>query len=103
MGYPLLTDEDRKITNSFDLLHEDTTFALRGSFIIDPDGIVQSQTVNNLPLGRDVDETLRMLDAVIHAASGAGVCPVGWNPSKPDMQPTPEGVASYLAENAESL
>ncbi len=103
VGYPLLTDEDRKITNSFDLLHEDTTFALRGSFIIDPDGIVQNQTVNNLPLGRDMDETLRMLDAVIHAASGAGVCPAGWNPSKPDMQPTKEGVASYLADNAESL
>ncbi len=103
IGYPLLCDEDRAITKSFDLLHEDTTFALRGTFIIDPEGIVQSETVNNLPLGRDMDETLRLVDATIHAASGAGVCPAGWNPSKPDMQPTEEGVASYLADNADSL
>ena len=60
---------------------------------------VQSETVNNLPLGRDMDETLRLVDAAIHAASGAGVCPAGWNPTKPDMQPNEEGVASYLAEN----
>ncbi|MCH2061444.1 MAG: hypothetical protein MK183_12535 [Verrucomicrobiales bacterium] len=64
---------------------------------------MQSETVNNLPLGRDMDETLRLVDATIHAASGAGVCPAGWNPSKPDMQPTEEGVASYLADNADSL
>ena len=99
----MLCDEDRAITKSYDLLHEDTTFALRGTFIIDPEGIVQSETVNHLPLGRDMDETLRLVDAAIHAASGAGVCPAGWNPTKPDMQPNEEGVASYLAENAESL
>ena len=103
VGYPLLCDEDRSMTNAYGLLHEDTTFALRGTFLIDGEGVVQSATVNNLPLGRDVDETLRMLDSMAHAASGAGVCPAGWNPSKPDMQPTEEGVASYLAENAAAL
>jgi peroxiredoxin (alkyl hydroperoxide reductase subunit C) len=103
VGYPLLCDEERTLTNAYDLLHEDTTFALRGTFIIDPDGIVQSETVNNLPIGRDIDDTLRLLDAAIHTASGAGVCPAGWNPTKPDMQPTEEGVASYLQENADSL
>ena len=103
LGYPLLCDEDRSMTKAYDLLHEETTFALRGTFLIDPEGVVQSQTVNNLGLGRDLDETLRMLDAIGHVASGAGVCPVGWNPSKPDMQPTKEGVASYLAENADTL
>ena len=91
------------MTNAYGLLHEDTTFALRGTFLIDGEGVVQSATVNNLPLGRDVDETLRMLDSMAHAASGAGVCPAGWNPSKPDMQPTAEGVAEYLAENADVL
>ena len=103
VGYPLLCDEERSMTNAYGLLHEDTTFALRGTFLIDGEGVVQSATVNNLPLGRDVDETLRMLDSMAHAASGAGVCPAGWNPSKPDMQPTEEGVASYLAENAAAL
>ena len=103
IGYPLLCDEDRALTNAFDLLHEDTTFALRGTFIIDPEGIVQSETVNNLPIGRDIDDTLRLLDAAIHSGSGAGVCPAGWSPTKPDMQPTKEGVASYLSENADSL
>ena len=101
--YPLLCDESRELTKAFDLLHEETTFALRGTFIIDPDGIVQSETVNNLPIGRDIDDTLRLLDAAIHSGSGAGVCPAGWNPTKPDMQPTKEGVASYLSENADSL
>jgi peroxiredoxin (alkyl hydroperoxide reductase subunit C) len=101
--YPLLSDESRELTKAFDLLHEETTFALRGTFIIDPDGIVQSETVNNLPIGRDIDDTLRLLDAAIHSGSGAGVCPAGWNPTKPDMQPTKEGVASYLSENADSL
>lgn len=101
--YPLLCDESRELTKAFDLMHEETTFALRGTFIIDPDGIVQSETVNNLPIGRDIDDTLRLLDAAIHSGSGAGVCPAGWNPTKPDMQPTKEGVASYLSENADSL
>jgi peroxiredoxin (alkyl hydroperoxide reductase subunit C) len=103
LGYPLLCDEDRSMTNAYDLLHEETTFSLRGTFLIDGDGIVQSQTVNNLGLGRDLDETLRMLDAIGHVGSGAGVCPAGWNPSKPDMQPTAEGVASYLTDNAGAL
>ena len=103
IGYPLLCDEDRALTKAFDLLHEETTFALRGTFIIDPEELFKSETVNNLPIGRDIDDTLRLLDAAIHSGSGAGVCPAGWNPTKPDMQPTKEGVASYLSENAESL
>jgi peroxiredoxin (alkyl hydroperoxide reductase subunit C) len=103
LGYPLLCDESREMTKAYDLLHEETTFALRGTFIIDADGVVQSQTVNNLGLGRDMDETLRMLDAVMHVGTGAGVAPAGWAPGKPDMQPTAEGVASYLAGNADSL
>ena len=77
IGYPLLCDEDRALTKAFDLLHEETTFALRGTFIIDPEGIVQSETVNNLPIGRDIDDTLRLLDAAIHSGSGAGSMP-GW-------------------------
>ena len=101
--YPLLCDEDRSMTKAYDMLHEETTFALRGTFLIDKEGIVQSQTVNNLALGRDMDETLRMLDAIDCAATSGQVCPANWAPGKATMTPTEEGVASYLADNADSL
>lgn len=91
------------MTNAFDLLHEETTFALRGTFIIDKNGVVQSQTVNNLGLGRDMDELLRMIDAVLFLETSGQVCPAGWASGKAGMTPTAEGVASYLADNADSL
>lgn len=103
VNYPLLCDEDRSMTNAFDLLHEESTFSLRGTFIIDKEGVVQSQTVNNLGLGRDVDELLRMIDAVQFLETAGQVCPAGWAPGKPGMTPDAEGVASYLADNADSL
>ncbi len=91
------------MTKAYDVLHEETTFALRGTFLIDKEGMVQSQTVNNLPLGRNIDELLRMFDAVEFLATSGMVCPAGWAPGKPGMEPTAEGVASYLADNASSL
>ncbi len=103
VNYPLLCDEDRSMTNAFDLLHEESTFSLRGTFIIDKEGVVQSQTVNNLGLGRDMDELLRMIDAVQFLETAGQVCPAGWAPGKPGMTPDAEGVASYLADNADSL
>ena len=103
VNYPLLCDEDRSMTKAFDVLHEETTFALRGTFLIDQEGVVQSQTVNNLPLGRDMDETIRMLDAILLVAGGSEVAPAGWTPGDAGMTPTSEGVASYLADNASGL
>ena len=103
VNYPLLCDEDRALTNAYDLLHEETTFSLRGTFIIDKEGIVQSQTVNNLGLGRDMDELLRMIDAVQFLETSGQVAPAGWAPGKAGMTPDADGVASYLAENAGSL
>jgi peroxiredoxin (alkyl hydroperoxide reductase subunit C) len=76
---------------------------LRGTFLIDKEGMVQSQTVNNLPLGRNIDDVLRMFDALEFLATSGMVCPAGWAPGKPGMEPTAEGVASYLADNASSL
>jgi len=103
MKYPLLCDEDRSLTKAYDLLHEETTFALRGTFLIDKEGLVVHQVVNDLWLGRNVDELLRVVDALqFHEAEGM-VCPAGWTVGKPGMAPTEEGVASYLAENAKDL
>ena len=103
LGYPLLCDEDRGMTKAYDLLHEETTFSLRGTFLIDKEGVVQVEMVNNLSLGRNLDEILRLLDAMEFLATSGQVCPAGWTPGKAGMTPSEEGVASYLAENAASL
>ena len=101
--YPLLCDEDRSMTNAYDVLHEETTFAMRGTFLIGKDGTVMVQMVNNLPLGRNMDEILRLLDAMDFLETSGQVCPAGWAPGKPGMTPSKEGVASYLADHASSL
>ena len=76
---------------------------LRGSFLIDKNGTVMHQVVNMLPLGRNIDEMLRMVDALQFFEEHGEVCPAGWNKGKPGMTATPEGVASYLAKNAKKL
>jgi peroxiredoxin (alkyl hydroperoxide reductase subunit C) len=77
--------------------------ALRASFLIDRQGIVRHQVVNDLPLGRDVDEMLRMVDALQFHESHGEVCPAGWKSGEPGMKPSPEGVAEYLSSHAEAL
>lgn len=77
--------------------------ALRASFLIDRDGMVQHQVVNNLPLGRNVDEMLRMVDAPQFTEQHGEVCPAGWNKGEEGMRPTTDGVDDYLAANAEKL
>ena len=101
--YPLLCDEDRSMTKAYDMLHEETTFALRGTFLIDQEGVVQHQLVNNLPLGRNVDELIRMCDALQFVENVGLVCPAGWEPGKDGMKPTEDGVKEYLAKNAAEL
>ena len=77
--------------------------ALRGSFLIDKEGVVRHQVVNDLSLGRNIDEMIRMVDALhFHEAHGE-VCPAGWEQGKKAMNATPEGVAKFLAEEAEKL
>ena len=77
--------------------------ALRASFLIDKDGIVQHQVVNNLPLGRNVDEMIRVLDALQFTEQYGEVCPAGWNKGETGMKPTAEGVADYLSQHADKL
>jgi peroxiredoxin (alkyl hydroperoxide reductase subunit C) len=77
--------------------------AFRGAFIIDKAGIVRSQMVNDLPLGRNIDELIRLVEALqFHEAHGE-VCPAGWNKGDKGMTASPAGVAEYLAESAETL
>ncbi len=77
--------------------------ALRASFLIDRAGVVQHQVVNNLPLGREVDEMVRLVEALQFTEEHGEVCPAGWRKGQKGMKASAEGVASYLAENAEAL
>jgi len=77
--------------------------ALRGTFLIDKQGVVQSAHINNLPLGRNVDEALRLVDALQFHEEHGEVCPAGWQKGKPGMTASPKGVAEYLASNAKAL
>lgn len=100
--YPLVADIKHEICQAYDVELEGGV-ALRGSFLIDRDGIVRHQVVNDLPLGRDVDEMLRMIDALQFTEEHGEVCPAGWQKGKPGMGASPEGVAKYLAEHGEAL
>lgn len=100
--FPLVADIKHEITNAYGVEHPDGV-ALRASFLIDKDGIVQHQTVNNLPLGRNVDEMLRMVDALQFFEAHGEVCPAGWNRGDDGMKPSTDGVADYLASHADKL
>ncbi len=102
VGYTLVADIQHELCKAYDV-EADGGVAFRGSFLIDKSGVVQHQVVNNLPLGRNVDEMLRMVDALQFTEEHGEVCPAGWNKGKKGMKPSAEGVASYLAENAKDL
>ena len=100
--YTLVADMKHEICQAYDV-ESAGGVAFRGSFLIDEDGVVRHQVVNDLPLGRNVDEMLRMVDALAFHQEHGEVCPAGWKEGDKGMNASPEGVASYLAENAESL
>ncbi len=97
--FPLVADLDKNIARDFGVLLP-MGIALRGLFLIDKDGIIRSQLVNDLPLGRSVDEALRILDALQFTEQYGEVCPANWKKGDDAMTPTSEGVARYLAEHA---
>ena len=118
--YPLLQDLDKSIARNYDVLvgatpatvytqdeEVDTTVgggvALRGSFLIDEEGTVRHAVLNDLPLGRNIDEMLRMIDALSHHQKHGEVCPAGWKDGDNAMAESPEGVSSYLTDNADKL
>ncbi len=100
--FPMVADLSHAIARDYDVLIGDKV-ALRGSFLIDTNGIVRHQVINDLPLGRDVDEMIRMIDALQFTEQHGEVCPAGWNKGKAGMKASPEGVAEYLAEHASEL
>jgi peroxiredoxin (alkyl hydroperoxide reductase subunit C) len=100
--FPLVADISKQITEAYDM-RTGPGIALRGTFIIDREGIVQHQLVNMTKLGRNVDETLRTLDALQFFEAHGEVCPAGWQPGKAAVKPTAAGLASYLTEHAAEL
>jgi peroxiredoxin (alkyl hydroperoxide reductase subunit C) len=100
--FPMVADLTKSIAKSYGVLINDAV-ALRGTFLIDKAGVVQSAHVNNLPLGRNVDEALRLVDALQFHEEHGEVCPAGWQKGKAGMQASPEGVAKYLASHAGEL
>ncbi len=98
--YPLVADLDKSISKSYEVLL-DVGIALRGLFLIDREGIVRHQVVNDLPLGRSVDEALRVLHALQFTEKHGDVCPANWKKGDEAMKPTAEGVAAYLTAHAE--
>ncbi|MEW6221181.1 MAG: peroxiredoxin [Thermodesulfobacteriota bacterium] len=97
IGYPLVADLTKCIARDYGVLLE-AGVALRGLFLIDKEGIVRHQVVNDLPLGRSVDEALRMLDALQFYEAHGEVCPADWRPGEEGMKPNASGVADYLAK-----
>tara|TARA_B100001750_G_C15308664_1_gene496049 strand:- start:286 stop:726 length:441 start_codon:yes stop_codon:yes gene_type:complete len=118
--YPLLSDLDKTISREYDVLlgtksafvetDEEEVFtsveggvSLRGSFLIDENGVVRHEIKNDLPLGRNIDEMLRLLDALdFHNAHG-DVCPAGWNKGDEGMNPSHDGMKKYISKNADKL
>ena len=100
--FPLVADLTKQIARDYDVLVDDAV-AFRGTFLIDKEGVVRHQIVNDLPLGRNVDEALRMVDALQFHEEHGEVCPAGWQRGEEGMKPTSDGVASYLKSFAEKL
>jgi peroxiredoxin (alkyl hydroperoxide reductase subunit C) len=103
VGFPLIADLTKQIARDYDVLTPNGAVAFRGLFLIDQKGMVRHQIVNDLPLGRSVEEAIRMVDALQFTEEHGEVCPANWSPGKASMKPNAEGVAKYLAENAASL
>lgn len=99
IDYPLIADVTKNIARDYGVLFNES-IALRGLFLIDKAGIVQHSTINNLPLGRNVEEALRMVDALQYTEQHGEVCPANWKKGEEAMKPTADGVADYLSKHA---
>ncbi len=98
IAYPLVADISKQISKDYDVL-ADMGIAFRGLFLIDKEGIVQHQLVNNLPLGRNVDEALRLVDALQFHEKNGEVCPANWKEGEDGMQADPEGAQAYFSKH----
>ena len=101
--YTMAADLSHSIIKDYEVEVDGVSIAYRGTFLIDKEGVVRHQVVNDLPLGRNMDELIRMVDALqFHEVHGE-VCPAGWNKGDSGMKASPEGVAEYLANEADNL
>lgn len=96
LKYPLLSDFSKKIAADYGVLIESSGIALRGLFIIDPNGVVRQVTINDLPVGRSVEETLRLIRAFQFVEKHGEVCPANWKPNSPTIKPDPAGSKEYF-------
>lgn len=96
VAYPLVSDLNKSISRDFHVLKEDEGIAYRGQFLIDKEGVIRHQLVNDLPIGRSVDEVLRLLDALIYHEQHGEVCPANWKSGAKTMMPTQEGLEVYF-------
>lgn len=101
--YPLVADLQHHICRAYGVEHPEAGVALRAAFLIDQAGIVRAQIVNDLPIGRNIDELLRLVDALQYHEAHGEVCPAGWKKGDNAMEPTAAGVARFLADYADQL
>ena len=97
--YPVVADIHKTISRDYDVLIPEAGIALRGTFLIDKAGVVQQQTINNLPLGRNVDEMIRLVEALQYTEEHGEVCPANWTKGDEGMKASFEGVADYLSKH----
>jgi peroxiredoxin 2/4 len=103
VDYTLVADVSHRICQAYGIEHPQAGVALRGTFLIDKQGVVRAQAVNDLPIGRNIGELIRLVDALQHHEENGEVCPANWNKGAVAMKASPQGVADYLAQNAEDL
>jgi peroxiredoxin 2/4 len=94
--YPIVSDLNKSVSTQYHVLKEEDGISYRGLFLIDKQGIIRQQLINDLPLGRSVEETLRMLDALIFHEAHGEVCPANWKAGAKGLKPTTEGLIQYL-------
>lgn len=100
--FPMVADITKQISRDYDVLLDESV-SFRGTFLIDKEFKIRHEIVNDLPLGRSIDEALRMVDALAYHEEHGEVCPAGWDRGKEGMKPNQEGVAQYLEKNAANL
>ena len=102
LRFPMVADLNKSIARNYGVLHDESV-ALRGTFLMDMAGIVRHELINDLPLGRNIDETIRMVDALQFYEKNGEVCPAGWKSGQPGMKADTAGVAEYLAAHGQEL
>ena len=103
VNYIMISDKNHKIVESYDIKDDKSGIALRATFIIDKKGIIRHQSINDLPLGRNINELIRIVEALIFHENNGEVCPAGWNVGDIGIKPSSQGISEYLSKYANTL